>query len=137
MDANLERERLIAMLCGVFSGLALLLTAIGLYGVIAHGVQRRTREIGIRMSLGARQTGVMWIVLRDCVTVAAAGIAAGAPLSVWLSRGVRAQLFGVSPCDPLTAACAAATLLVVAAAAGYLPARRASRVDPVVALRQD
>jgi predicted permease len=135
VDANLERERLIATLCGLFAALALVLTSIGLYGVIAHGVQRRTREIGIRMSLGAQRTRVLWMVLRDCLIVVAIGIAAGAPLSYWLAGTVRAQLFDVSPHDPVTAVGATVALVVVAVLAGSLPARRASRVDPVVALR--
>ena len=137
VDANLERERLIATLCGVFAGLALLLTSIGLYGVIAHSVQQRAREIGIRMSLGAARAGVLWMILRDCLTVVAIGIAAGAPLGYWLSGTVRAQLFDVSPHDPATATGAVVVLVLVAMLAGYLPARRASRVDPVVALRHE
>jgi ABC-type lipoprotein release transport system permease subunit len=135
VDANLERERLIAALCGCFAALALLLTSIGLYGVIAHGVQRRTREIGIRMSLGARRGTVLWMVLRDCLIVVAAGVAAGVPLSLWMSRLVSAQLFGVSPHDPVTLAAGITILTLVAALAGYVPARRAARVDPVAALR--
>jgi putative ABC transport system permease protein len=137
IDVNLERERLIATLCGSFAALALLLTSIGLYGVIAHSVQRRTREIGIRISLGAQRTRVLWMVLRDCVAVVAIGIVAAAPLSYWLSGAVRAQLFDVSPHDPGTAVAAVTVLFVVALLAGYLPARRASRVDPVVALRHE
>ena len=137
LDATLERERLIATLCGIFAGLALVLTATGLYGTIAYSVQRRTREIGIRISLGAQRVGVVWMVLRDCLLVTVVGIAVGAPITLWLSGAVRAQLFGVSPHDPATAVAAAAGLLVVALLAGYLPARRASGVDPVVALRHE
>ena len=137
VDGTLERERLIAALCGVFAALALLLTCIGLYGVIAHGVARRTREIGIRLSLGARQTGVVWMVLREAMVVVSIGIVAGVPLIYWLSGVVRGQLFGVSSHDPVTAAAAALVLLGSAMLACSLPARRASRVDPIVALRHE
>jgi ABC-type antimicrobial peptide transport system permease subunit len=137
VDATLERERLIAMLSAVFAGLALVLTAAGLYGAISHGVEQRTREIGIRISIGAPPVGVVWMILRDCLIAAAAGIAAGAPLTLWLTGVVRAQLFGVSPRDPATVVAAIAGLITVAVLAGYIPARRASRVDPVVALRQE
>jgi predicted permease len=137
VDENLAQERLMATLSGFFAGLALLLTATGLYGVIAYSVQRRTREIGIRMSLGARRAEVLWMVLRDCLLLAGLGVAAGVPVSFWLSRLVARQLFGVAPGDPATIAAAAAFLIVVATLAGYLPARRASRLDPMVALRYD
>ncbi len=137
IDANLERERLIATLSVVFAGLALVLTAAGLYGSIAHSVEQRTREIGIRISVGAQPAGVVWMVLRDCLVVSAAGIAVGAPIILLLSQTVRAQLFGVSPHDPATVVVAIAGLLTVAMLAGYVPARRASHVDPVVALRHE
>ena len=137
VDENLTQERLIAALSGFFAILALLLTAMGLYGVIAYGVQRRTREIGIRMSMGARRAEVLWMVLRDSLVLAGIGVAAGAPVSVWLSRFVARQLFGVAPGDLATVGAAAAFLLVVATLAGYLPARRASRLDPMSALRYD
>jgi putative ABC transport system permease protein len=137
VDANLERERLIATLCGVFAALALMLTAIGLYSAIAHRVERRTREIAIRISVGAQPASVVWMILRDCLLVAVAGIALGAPITLWLSGLVRAQLFGVSPRDPATLFAAATGLVMVAALAGYLPARRASRIDPVVSVRAE
>jgi predicted permease len=137
VDENLAQERLIAVLSGFFAGLALLLTATGLYGVIAYNVQRRTREIGIRMSLGAQRGEVLWMVLRDCMVLAGLGVAVGVPVSLWLSGFVARQLFGISPGDAGTIAGAAGCLVAVAAMAGYLPARRASRVDPMVALRHD
>jgi predicted permease len=137
VDATLERERLIATLAGVFAALALVLTAAGLFGAIAYSVERRTREIGIRVSVGAQPLGVVWMVLRDCLFVAVAGIALGAPITLWLSGAVKSQLFGVSPHDPATIAIAAGGLLAVAMLAGYLPARRAARVDPVIALRHE
>ena len=137
VDATLERERLVATLCGFFAAVALLLTSTGLYGLIAHNVQRRTREIGIRMSLGAERVAVLWMVLRDCLVLVALGVVVAAPLSVWLSRLVKNQLFGVSPGDPVTTSAATAVLMAVAALAGYLPARRASCVDPAIALRYE
>jgi predicted permease len=137
MDDNLVQERLIAALSGFFGGLALLLASVGVYGVLAYTVQRRTREIGIRMSLGAEGGAVLRMILRDCLLAVGAGLAIGVSASVWLSRLVSHQLFGVAPGDP--AAIAAATCIMIAAAmvAGYLPARRAARVDPIVALRHE
>jgi predicted permease len=137
VDATLVQERLIAALSTCFAGLALLLTSIGLYGIIAHGVQRRTREIGIRMSLGARRGVVLWSVLRESLVLVAPGLCLGGILSFWLLRMVASQLFGISPADPATAAGAAVVLVAVAGFAGYVPARRASRLDPAVALRDE
>jgi predicted permease len=132
---SLARERLIATLSGFFGALALVLASIGLYGVMAYSVQRRTREIGIRMSLGAMRGRVVWMVLRDCLLMVAIGIALGIPLSLWLSRLVTSQLFGVAPGDASTIAVSAFILTAVAALAGYPPAHRASRIDPMTALR--
>ena len=137
VDENLVQERLIAVLSGFFAVLALLLTATGLYGVIAFTVQRRTREIGIRMSLGAGRIAVLWMVLRDCLMLAAIGVAVGVPASFWLSQFVARQLFGVAPGDVSTIVTAAAFLFAVAALAGFIPASRAARLDPMVALRYD
>jgi len=134
---SLARERLIATLSGFFGALALLLAAIGLYGVIAYAVQRRTREIGIRMSLGARRSTVMWMVLRGALGMAITGIAIGLILSSWLSRLVTAQLYGVSPNDPMSLAAACVTLAAVAVFAASVPAWKAARVDAMVALRYE
>jgi ABC-type antimicrobial peptide transport system permease subunit len=134
---SLARERLTATLSGFFGALALLLASIGLYGVMAYGVLRRTREIGIRMSLGAQRAAVMWMVLRGSLAMVAGGIAVGLPLSLWLSRVVTTLLFGVSPGDPATLVAAVLVLAVVAVLAGLVPALRASRVDPMVALRYE
>src|SRR5262249_10886051 len=101
INENLAQERLVATLSGFFAVLALLLTATGLYGVIAYGVQQRTREIGIRISLGAGRRQVLWMILRDCMLLATLGIAIGVPVSIWLSRFVAKQLFGVAPGDLL------------------------------------
>jgi predicted permease len=135
VDEHLAQERLVAMLSGFFGGLALLLTAVGLYGVIAFSTERRRREIGIRMSLGARRTTVVWMVLSDCLVLVVVGIGAGLIATFWLSRFVTRQLFDVAPADPVTLAVATTFLITVATLAAYLPARRAARVDPMVALR--
>jgi predicted permease len=137
VDENLVQERLLATLSGFFGALALFLTATGLYGVIAYGTQRRTREIGVRMALGAEQGSIYRMVLRDGLLMVALGVAAGVPVSFWLSRLVTRLLFGVSPGDPYTFVGAVVVLMIVAAVAGYLPARRASRINPTVALRYD
>jgi len=137
VDRDLAQERLIAALSGFFAGLALLLVSVGLYGVIAYGVQRRTHEIGIRMSLGAEPGMVMRMVLRDCLGMVVAGATIGFPLGLWLSKLVASRLFGVSPGDPVTMTTATLLMLAVAALAGYVPARRASRVDPMMALRYE
>ena len=134
---SLAQERMTATLAGFFGALALLLASIGLYGVMAYGVQTRTREIGIRMSLGAAQMQVVWMILRDSMLMMIAGLAIGIPAGLWLSRLVASQLFGVKPGDPGTVAASALLLTGVAALAAYLPAYRASRVDPIRALRHE
>jgi predicted permease len=134
---SLAPDRLLATLSSFFGALALLLASIGLYGVMASRVQRRTREIGIRMSLGATRGSVMWMVLRSCLLLVGAGIAAGVGLSLVLSKLLTTLLFGVPPRDPVSIAAAAIVLTIVAALAGYIPARRASRVDPIIALRYE
>jgi ABC-type antimicrobial peptide transport system permease subunit len=113
----------------------LFLACIGLHGVTAYSVARRTSEIGMRMALGARRVDVLWLILRQVVAITAVGLAAGVPMAIWAARGVSAFLFGVTPADPLSLAGAAVLMLGVAALAGYLPARRAARLDPLTALR--
>jgi ABC-type antimicrobial peptide transport system permease subunit len=132
---SLARERLIATLSGFFGALALLLAAIGMYGVIAYTVQRRTCEIGIRVSLGAGPAALIWMVLRSALGMAIAGIGIGVLLSHWLARLVAAQLYGVRPDDPKTLAVACLVLAAVSLIAAAIPAWKASRVDPMVALR--
>ncbi len=137
IDQSLIQERLMATLSGFFGALALLLAAIGLYGVLAYAVRRRTSEIGIRMALGADRTSVLWMVLRETVGLVLCGIAVGLPLALAATRLIGKFLFGLTPADPLTLAIAVVTLLATAAMAGFLPARRASSIDPMVALRYE
>jgi predicted permease len=137
IDESLLQERLMATLSGFFGGLALLLAAIGLYGVLAYAVGRRTSEIGIRMALGAGRKSVLWMVLRETAALVLGGILVGLPLTFAATRLIGKLLFGVTPTDPATIAVAVFTLLLAAAVAGYLPARRASSVDPMVALRYE
>jgi predicted permease len=136
-EESLMEERLLATVSGFFGVLALLLACIGLYGLMAYAVARRTAEIGIRLALGARRDHIMWLVLRETLWLALAGIAAGVPLALWAVRYAKSVLFGISTADPLTIAVTVAILLSVATLAGYLPARRALRVDPMVALRYE
>ena len=134
---NLNQERLIAQLVSFFGALALILACIGLYGVMAHGVARRTSEIGIRMALGARGGNIAWMIVRETLYLVLAGLVLGVPAALIGGRLIATQLFGLSPTDPLTLVGAAIVLAVVAMLAGYLPARRASRVNPLTALRYE
>ena len=130
-------ERMVAWLSAAFGALATLLAAIGLYGVMSYAVARRTREIGIRMALGAERRAVLWLVLREVALLSIVGIAGGLAISLYATRFVKAHLFGLSATDPATLAIAAATIALVAFLAGYLPARRASALDPMLALRTE
>ena len=130
-------ERLVASLSAAFGLLATALAGLGLYGVMAYAVAQRTREIGIRMALGAARRDVMRMVLRDVALLAGLGVAFGLPGGYGLGRVIQSQLFGLDARDPVTFAAATAALLLAALCAGYLPARRATRVDPLVALRSE
>jgi putative ABC transport system permease protein len=136
VDAALVQERIMAMLSGSFGALALLLSALGLYGVTAYAVNRRRTEIGIRMAIGAAPARVIRLVLRRVTILVGIGVLIGAGASVWASRLVAALLYGVEPRDPITLIGAALTLAIVAALAGWLPAWRASRIDPAEVLRE-
>ncbi|MGH9311805.1 MAG: ABC transporter permease [Vicinamibacterales bacterium] len=130
-------ERMVAGLSAAFGALATLLAAIGLFGVMSYAVARRTREIGIRMALGAERRAVLWLVLREVAILSLIGIAGGLAVSLYVTRFVKTQLYGLSPTDPVTLAIATATIACVALLAGYVPARRASAVDPMLALRTE
>ena len=132
---SLSRPRLYAVLLGIFAGVAVVLTAIGIYGVMAYSVALRTREIGIRMALGARPGAVMSLVLKESAAVTAIGIAIGVVAAVALTRYLAGMLFGLTPLDPATFIAASLTFAAVAALASYVPARRATQVDPIEALR--
>jgi predicted permease len=134
---SLRQERLIAQLVSFFGLLALVLACIGLYGVMAHAVARRTNEIGIRMALGAERGNILGMVLRETLTLIVIGVVVGIPVAVAGARLISSQLYGLNAADPLTLVMAAAILTTVGALAGYIPARRASRVDPMVALRRE
>jgi predicted permease len=135
VDRSLVQERLVATLSLFFGLLALLLACIGLYGVMSYDVARRTHEIGVRMALGASSRQVLQLVLRESLLWVALGVAAGMGAALATTRWVESLLFGLRPHDPLAIGLAAIVLLAVAAIAAYLPARRASRVDPMAALR--
>ena len=137
VDDSLGKDRLIARLAAAFGLLAMLLASIGLYGVMSWTMTCRTREIGVRMALGARPGGILQLVLRETLVVVSLGIAIGIPLALAGTRLVRGMLFGVGGVDPVVIVLASMLLIAVAALAGYLPARRASRVDPMIALRHE
>jgi predicted permease len=137
VDESLFVDRMVAALSAAFGLLATALAAIGLYGVMSYTVARRTREIGIRLALGAQRAAILRLVLHEVAAMALVGIAVGLPLAWALGRLLRSQLFGLSPADPLTMAGACLVLATVAIVSGYLPAARAARVDPLVALRYE
>jgi len=134
--ASVRQERLVAMLGGFFGALALALAAIGLYGVASHSVNQRRAEIGLRMALGANPAGVVHLVLSRLGMLLAVGVMAGLALSWWAVRLVDTLVFGMQPRDPFTFVAAAAVLMGAGLLAGWIPARRASRIDPVRVLRE-
>jgi ABC-type antimicrobial peptide transport system permease subunit len=137
LDGAFHKEIEMARLSTFFSLLALLLASIGLYGVTSYNVARRTHEIGIRMALGAQKRDVVGLVMRQTMLLVGIGVVIGIIAVVGATRLIASLLYGVTPNDPITIALAGSLLLTVAALAGYLPARRASRVDPMVALRSE
>ena len=137
VEMSLVRERMLALLATFFAALALILACIGLYGVMAYRVVRRTREIGIRIAVGARQQSVVWMMVRETLLLVTIGAALGTLASLAANRYIAGQLFGVTPHDPIAIVVALSLLAFVTMVAGYVPARHASRIDPVKALRAE
>ena len=137
IDSTINQEIIFAELCTVFAALALVIAGVGLYGTVSYNVARRTREIGIRMALGAQRGGVVWMILRGVLALAAVGLAISVPAAWGASKLVASFLFGLTPNDPLALTLAVATLLSAAILASYVPARKASRIDPTTALRHE
>jgi predicted lysophospholipase L1 biosynthesis ABC-type transport system permease subunit len=136
-SASLGSRRFNLTLVGVFAFTALLLAVAGVYGVVSYGVTQRTQEIGVRMALGARPVDVLGMILREGLTTALIGVGIGVAGSFATARAIQSMLYGVKPYDPLTFAVVALSLIVVAGLACYIPARRATQVDPMVALRNE
>jgi ABC-type lipoprotein release transport system permease subunit len=137
IDDNLLAERTVALLAGTFGGLATLLAGIGLYGILAYSTAQRTREIGIRMALGARRATVVSLILREVMILAGWAIGVTIPVALLATRAVRSQLFGVSVADPAVYVAGILVIGFVAALAGFIPSRRAATVDPARALRTE
>jgi predicted permease len=137
IDESMGQEIMFAQLCTAFAVLALVIACVGLYGTMSYNVARRTGEIGIRMALGAQRGIVVWMVVREVLLLAGLGLAVGLPIALGTSKLIRSFLFGMEPNDPLALVLSVATLLGSALLAGYAPARRASRIDPMVALRHE
>jgi len=134
-DLQMANEILISRLSGFFSGLALALACIGLYGVMSYNVLRRSNEIGIRMTLGAEAGSVLWLILKECLLLLGAGVVLGVPATLAVTRLFQSQLFGLRAADPVTLGGAVGTISVVMILSAFFPARRATRVDPMVTLR--
>ena len=136
-DRTLATERLVAQVSTAFGALALLVACVGLYGILAYGVARRTREIGLRKALGATSGAVLWMVLRESLALAGLGFAIGIPAAIAASRLIRSMLYGLTPTDPAIIAAAFLILIVTSTAAACIPAHRAASVDPMIALRYE
>src|SRR5262249_4640146 len=137
LSNSIAQRRFQTLLLGVFAGLALIIAAVGIYGVISYAVSQRSHEIGIRMALGAQASDVLWMVVWRGMRLALVGVALGLAAALALTRVIKGMLFDVSATDPLTFSGIAFLLTLVASLACWVPAPRASRVDPVIALRQD
>jgi len=134
---SIVRPRLYATLLGTFAAVAVALAAVGLYGVMAFAVTQRTREIGIRIALGARRSAIMKLVIGQSLVLVAAGVALGLGASAAVTQYLEGMLFGVTPSDPMTFAVVSGLFVLVALAAAFVPARRASLVEPVIALKTE
>jgi putative ABC transport system permease protein len=134
---SISQQRFYMLLLTIFAGVALALAAIGIFGVLSYAVSQRTREIGIRMALGAQARSVVRLIVRQALLLVACGVAAGLALGLLLSQTMTKMLFDIQPTDPATYAVVSAVLAAVALVASYVPARRATRVDPIVALRSE
>jgi ABC-type antimicrobial peptide transport system permease subunit len=137
VSASLSPARFTMLLLGAFAGLALLLAVVGIYSVMSYAVSRRTNEIGIRVALGASRGEVLLLIVRQALLLALIGSVIGMVGALSLSRLMASQLYGVRPTDPVTFVAVAALLMIVSLAASYIPARRAMRVDPMIALRYE
>jgi ABC-type antimicrobial peptide transport system permease subunit len=137
VDDSVSDHRLVAQLCSFFGLLAVSLSCIGIYGLMSYGVARRTSEFGVRMALGAQRRNVLWLVLKETLGLVVIGLVVGLALAPIVSRLATSLLFGLDSYDPLTIGLAVVAMLSVALLAGYLPARRAAKVDPMVALRYE
>ena len=137
IDKTINQEITFAQLCSGFAILATVIACVGLYGAVSYSVVRRTGEIGIRMALGAQRGGVVRMVLREVVVLVAAGLLVGMAAALATSKFVASFLYGMTPNDPLALTLGVVTLLIAALLAAYVPARQASRIDPLVALRHD
>ncbi|HEX7959443.1 MAG TPA: FtsX-like permease family protein, partial [Terriglobales bacterium] len=134
---TISNEILVAKLSSFFGALALLLAAIGLYGLMSYAVAGRTREIGLRMALGAQRTNVLWLILREALLLVVAGVVVGIPVALLSSQLLKAMIFGLKSTDPLSMLLVVLVLGAIAALAGFIPARRATKIDPMVALRYE
>jgi ABC-type antimicrobial peptide transport system permease subunit len=137
INSSLSTERLFAKLAGLFGALGLTLACVGLFGIMAYNVSRRTGEIGVRMALGATHAGILWLVLKQSFSLVLVGLAAGCLLALASTRFIGSVLYGVAATNPVTLSMGMLLLFLVAMLAAWIPARRATKVDPMVALRYE
>jgi ABC-type antimicrobial peptide transport system permease subunit len=137
IEKSLDQQKMVTKLCSIFGLLALLLVSVGIYGTLAYSVAGRTNEIGVRMAIGAQRRNVIWLILRDSLILTAVGVVVGLPLALGGSRWLKSFLYGVPGADPVAIAFAVLLIITLALLAGYLPARRAARIDPMRALRHE
>jgi ABC-type antimicrobial peptide transport system permease subunit len=137
VNRSIGKQRMVALLSTLFGVLAALLACFGIYGVMSYGIARRTNEFGIRMALGAKRANVLWMVLREVLWLALTGAAIGVALAIASGRLVKSILFGLQPSDPIALGVAVGLMIGAALFAGWLPARRATRIDPMIALRYE